>query len=147
MVGVVGCREYDTRIGEDTRGERQDRPPQPVSLAFLEEALKIAQDVVAADRATEAGDEAALERLSGPKRGALTQIVEQNTPPGLHNIIPAIVDRIDAIAVEVAYTGWTQSDAGDKRVRRELRTALKEYGLPIKGDLFDRTYEYVRENY
>lgn len=117
------------------------------SLAFLEEALKIAQDVVAADRAAEAGDEAALERITDPKRGALTQIVEENTPPGLHKIVPDIVDRIDAIVVEVAYTGWTQSDAGDKRVRRELRTALKEYGLPIKGDLFDRTYEYVRENY
>lgn len=117
------------------------------SLAFLEQALSIAQDVVAADRAAEAGDEEALERLSDPKRGALTQIVEENTPPGLHKIVPDIVDRIDAIVAEVAYTGWTESDAGDKRVRRELRTALKEYGLPIKGKLFDTTYEYVRENY
>lgn len=49
--------------------------------------------------------------------------------------------------VEVAYAGWSASDAGDKRVRRELRSVLKEYGLPIKGELFDRTYEYVRENY
>lgn len=117
------------------------------SLSFLEEALKIAQDVVAADRAAEAGDESALERFSDPKRGALTQIVEENTPRGLHRIVPDIVDRIDAIVVEVAYTGWTQSDAGDKRVRRELRTALKEYGLPINDKLFSRTYEYVRENY
>lgn len=117
------------------------------SLAFLEEALRIAQDVVAADRAAEASDEAALERLTSPKRGALTQIVEENTPPGLHKIVPDIVDRIDAIVVGVAYTGWTDSDAGDKRVRRELRTVLKEYGLPIKGQLFDRTYEYVRESY
>lgn len=117
------------------------------SLAFLEEALKIAQDVVAADRAAETGDEEALERLTDPKRGALTQIVEENTPSGLHKIVPDIVDRIDSIVAEVAYTGWTESDAGDKRVRRELRTALKEYGLPIKGDLFDKTYGYVRENY
>ena len=117
------------------------------SLAFLEEALKIAQDVVAADRAAEQGDEEALERISDPKRGALTQIVEENTPPGLHNIVPDIVDRIDTIVAEVAYTGWTESDAGDKHVRRELRSALKDYGLPIKGELFDRTYEYVRENY
>jgi type I restriction enzyme R subunit len=117
------------------------------SLAFLEQALRIAQDVVAADRAAETGDEETLERLTDPKRGALTQIVEENTPRGLHKIVPDIVDRIDSIVAEVAYTGWTESDAGDKRVRRELRTALKEYGLPIKGDLFDKTYEYVRENY
>lgn len=117
------------------------------SLAFLEEALKIAQDVVAADRAAEQGDEETLEKLADPKRGALTQIIEQNTPPGLHKIVPEIVDRIDSIVAGVAYAGWSESDAGDKRVRRELRTVLKDCGLPIKGDLFDRTYEYVRENY
>lgn len=117
------------------------------SLAFLEEALRIAQDVVAADRAAEAGDDEALERMSNPKRGVLTQIVEENTPQGLHQIVPEIVDRIDAIVHEVAYTGWTASDSGDKSVRRELRAVLKNYGLPIKGDLFDRIYQYVRENY
>ncbi|WP_280505061.1 type I restriction endonuclease subunit R [Nocardia farcinica] len=117
------------------------------SLAFLEAALKIAQDVVAADRAAEQGDESALEQLADPKRGALTQIVEENTPPGLHKIVPDIALRIDEIVVEVAYAGWTSSDAGDKRVRRELRTVLKDFSLPVKGALFDRTYEYVRENY
>lgn len=117
------------------------------SLAFLEEALRIAQDVVAADRAAEAGDEETLERLADPKRGVLTQIVEENTPAGLHQIVPEIVDRVDAIVHEVAYTGWTTSDSGDKSVRRELRAVLKNYGLPIKGDLFDRIYQYVRENY
>ena len=117
------------------------------SLAFLEEALKIAQDVVAADRAAEEGDEEALARLADPKRGVLTQIVEENTPPGLHKIVPEIVDRIDTIVVEVAYSGWTSSDFGDKAVRRELRAVLKNYGLPIKGALFDRIHQYVRENY
>ncbi|MFJ2351564.1 type I restriction endonuclease subunit R [Glutamicibacter sp. NPDC087673] len=117
------------------------------SLAFLEAALKIAQDVVAADRAAELGDEEELERISDPRRGALTQIVEENTPPGLHKIVPDIALRIDSIVVQVAYTGWTSSDAGDKHVRRELRSALKDYSLPIKGELFDRTYDYVRENY
>lgn len=86
---------------------------------------------------------AALACPSDPNRGVLTQIVEESTPPGLHQI----VDRIDAIVHEVAYTGWTSSGSGDKSVRRELRAVLKNYGLPIKGDLFDRTYQYVRENY
>ncbi|MEV8378771.1 HsdR family type I site-specific deoxyribonuclease [Kribbella sp. NPDC056861] len=117
------------------------------SLAFLEEALRIAQDVVAADRAAAAGDEDALEKLLDPRSGALTQIVEENTPSGLHKIVPDLVFRIDSIVIEVIYTGWTESDSGDKHVRRELRSVLKEYGLPIKGQLFDKTYEYVRENY
>lgn len=117
------------------------------SLAFLEMALKIAQDVVAADRAVVEGTLEEAERLLDPHRGALTQIVEENTPRGLHKIVPDIVWRIDRIVVEVAYTGWTESDAGDKRVRRELRSALKDFGLPLTGILFDKTYEYVRENY
>lgn len=117
------------------------------SLAFLEQALKVAQDVVAADRAAEEGKLEELVRLLDPHRGALTQIVEENTPRGLHKIVPDIVFRIDSIVLEVAYTGWTESDAGDKKVRRELRGALKDFGLPVTGDLFNKTYEYVRENY
>lgn len=117
------------------------------SLAFLEQALQIAQDVVAADRAAEEGRLEELEPLVDPKRGALTQIVEENTPPGLHKIVPDIVFRIDSIVLEVAYTGWTESDAGDKKVRKELRAALKNFGLPVTGELFNKTYEYVRENY
>lgn len=115
------------------------------SLAFLEEALLVARDVVAADRAAEEG--ALAESLYDPKVGALTQIVEENTPPGLHKIVPDIVYQIDAIVVQVAYTGWHDSSDGDKQVRRELRSTLKNFSLPVTGPLFDKTYEYVRENY
>lgn len=112
------------------------------SLAFLEQALGIARDVVAAEK-TSKGEEALVDL----KRGALTQIVEENTPADLHKIVPDIVDRIDLIVVEVAYSGWSESDAGDKRVRRELRKVLKDFSLAGDRDLFEKTYAYVRENY
>jgi len=117
------------------------------SLAFLEQALQIARDVVAADRAAEDGALAEMARLFDPRRGALTQIVEENTPPGLHKIVPDIVDRIDGIVSQVAYTGWKESDSGDKKVRKELRAALKTFGLPVTGALFEKTYAYVQESY
>lgn len=104
------------------------------SLSFLEEALHIARDVVSADRAAEAGD---LD-LYDSKTGALTQIVEENTPPGLHKIIPKIVQEIDSIVVEVAFVGWHEDADGDKTVRRELRSTLKNHGLPVTGALFDK---------
>lgn len=113
------------------------------SLAFLEEALQIARDVVAADRAAELGD---IE-LYDPKTGALTQIVEENTPPGLHKIIPDIVHAIDRIVVEVAFAGWHDDSDGDKAVRQQLRLVLRDFSLPPTGPLFDKTYDYVRENY
>ena len=81
------------------------------SLAFLEQALQIARNVVAADRAAEAGTLEDLARLFDPRRGALTQIVAENTPPGLHKIVPDIVDRIDTIVIHVPYTGWKESDS------------------------------------
>lgn len=117
------------------------------SLAFLERALAVAQDVVAAERSesgSEAGDATAVVDL---RQGALTQIVEENTPPGLHKIVPDIVWRIDEIAVQVVYSGWSESDSGDKKVRRELRKVLRDFSLAGDQVLFDRTYAYVRENY
>lgn len=95
-----------------------------------------AQD--AADRAAEEGRLKELEPLVDPKHGASTQLVEENTPPGLHKIVPDIVSRIDSIFLEVAYTGWTESDAGDKKARKELRAALKNLGLPVTGELFNK---------
>ena len=36
---------------------------------------------------------------------------------------------------------------GDRKVRLELRKILDDNGLPPVGELFDRTYAYVRANY
>lgn len=110
------------------------------SLAFLERALGVAQDLVAAEKG-------AAQPVVDIRWGALTKIVEENTPPGLHKIVPDIVERIDDIVVEVVYSGWSESDAGDKKVRRELRKVLKDFSLAGDQALFDKTYSYVRENY
>jgi type I restriction enzyme R subunit len=44
-------------------------------------------------------------------------------------------------------TGWQTSHPGDRTVRQELRLILKNSGLPPAGELFDRAYAYIRENY
>ena len=51
------------------------------------------------------------------------------------------------VRIEVAYVGWNESVPGDKAVRKELRSTLKTFGLPPTGAVFDRAYEYVKENY
>lgn len=124
------------------------------SIAFLEDCLNVARDVVAADRAsettaTDSGSEGndTGQPLYDPKTGALTTIVRENTPEGLHKIVPDFVFTVDSIVVEVAYTGWAENDKGDKAVKKEIRSSLKKYGLPVTGDLFDQVYAYVRENY
>lgn len=117
------------------------------SVKWLEKTLAIAQQVVEADRMEAEGTLEENAALFDPNIGALTQIVEQNKPADLSILIPDIVHGIDAIVLEVAFTGWAETSSGDREVKKQLRAVLKDYGLPFKGDLFDRAYEYVRENY
>ena len=70
-----------------------------------------------------------------------------NYPKGLSVIVQDLVTEIDSIVKQVAYVGWNESVPGDKAVRKELRSTLKTFGLPPAGAVFDRAYEYVKENY
>ena len=58
-----------------------------------------------------------------------------------------MAERIDAIVAEVAFTGWRESIPGDRAVKKELGGVLKQFALPVTGELFDRACPYVRENY
>ncbi|MBB1042719.1 hypothetical protein G6022_15595 [Dietzia sp. Cai40] len=62
-------------------------------------------------------------------------------------MIEDVVTEIDRIVRDSAYSGWATDQAGDREVRKQLRLALKKFGLPPSGELFDRAYAYVRENY
>jgi type I restriction enzyme R subunit len=117
------------------------------SIEFLKRALGIAQQVVKADRMEADGELEGNESLFDPNIGALTQIVEENQPEGLHLIVMDVVTKIDTIVKQVAYTGWNESIPGDKAVRRELRNVITDFGFPPSGTVFDRAYEYVKENY
>jgi type I restriction enzyme R subunit len=54
---------------------------------------------------------------------------------------------IDTIDKQVGYTGWNETQEGDRTVRLELRKVVKKFALPLTGSLFDNAYNYVRENY
>lgn len=117
------------------------------SIEFLKKALEVARLAVQAERLDAEGllDEA--EHLLDPNIGALTQIVEQYKPANTPVIVTDLVRDIDTIAKQVAYTGWADSQPGDKAARREIRLVLQKYALPVTGPLFDQTYAYIRENY
>lgn len=79
--------------------------------------------------------------------GALTQIFHEYSPPDVPVIVEQVVSDIDTIVRQVSSTGCQTSQPGDRQVRVELRKALSKHGLPTTGDLFDRAYAYIRENY
>ena len=87
------------------------------------------------------------EALLDPNIGALTQIVNEYQPAGTSVIVKDVVRDIDAIVKQVSYSGWNDSQPGDKAVRTEIRKILKRYALPLTGPLFDHCYAYIRENY
>lgn len=117
------------------------------SIDFLKQALEVARLAVQAERLEAEGRLDEAEALLDPHLGALTQIVDAYKPEGTPVIVDDVVRDIDTIVKQVRYTGWNETQEGDRTVRRELRQVLKKFGLPVTGPLFDNAYGYVRENY
>jgi type I restriction enzyme R subunit len=116
------------------------------SVEFLRHLLELAKDLLEAERADDEGriDEI---KVIDPRKGALTQIFEEFKPEAVPLIIETIVEKVDSLVQPVRGTGWQTSHPGDRTIRQELRLILKNAGLPPAGELFDRAYAYIRENY
>ena len=117
------------------------------SLSNVVLAILIARQVTAAERTEEADGVAGLDLLPDPKVGALTQILAEYAPDQTPQIIRNVADDIDTIVSQVSFSGWQASQPGDRQVRIEIRNVLRKHGLPPTGDLFNRAYAYVAENY
>ena len=117
------------------------------NIELLKRALEVAKLMVKADRLDEEGRLDEAERLLDPNIGALTQIFEEYKPEGTAVIIEDVVRDIDAIVKQVGGPTWRSTQDGDRTVRKEIRTVLKRYALPLTGPLFDNAYGYVAENY
>ena len=117
------------------------------SVEWIKKALELAKLMVQAERMEEEGRLDEAERLLDPNIGALTQIVEEYKPKDAPVVVEDLARDIDAIVKQVRFTGWHTNPDGDREVRKNIRSVLKAYGLPVTGDLFDKTYAYVAENY
>lgn len=116
------------------------------SVEFLRHLLELAKDLLEAERAD---DEGRIDQVKvvDPRKGALTQIFEEFKPQGVPFVIESMVEQVDSLVQPVRGTGWQTSHPGDRTVRQELRLILRNSGLPPAGELFDRAYAYIRENY
>ena len=116
------------------------------SVEFLRHLLELAKDLLEAERAD---DEGRIDQVKvvDPRKGALTQIFEEFKPQGVPFVIESVVEQVDSLVQPVRGTGWQTSHPGDRTVRQELRLILRNSGLPPAGELFDRAYAYIRENY
>ncbi len=116
------------------------------SVDFLKMLLELAKDLLAAERAD---DEGRIDEIVvvDPRKGALTQIFNEFKPDGVPVIIENVVEQVDSLVSPVRGTGWQTSHPGDRDVRKQLRFILHNNGLQPDGELFDRAYAYIKENY
>lgn len=126
--------------------ERQFAKAQE-SVSFLQEILDLARDLTAAEKAEDESGRQGLDLMPDPHIGRLTQIFEEFKPDATPAILKKVVVGIDAIVKEVRWDGWNVTKRGDREVRTAILKVLKQYGLPLQGDLFDHAYAYVAENY
>ena len=133
--------------GPERQAAAAGYPESEDSIEFLKKALEVARTAVRAERLEAEGHLDEIAPLLDPNIGALTQIVEQYKPADTRVIVDDVVRDIDTIVRQAAFTGWNESQPGDREVRKELHGVLKKYALPITGRLFDNAYAYIRENY
>ncbi|MBG6226497.1 type I restriction enzyme R subunit [Arthrobacter sp. CAN_A2] len=116
------------------------------SIDYISQIFVLATDVKNAETAEDEAGEAGLDLLD-PNVGALTQIFEEFKPDGVPVIVGEVVRDIDSIVKSVSYSGWSETQRGDKLVRLEVRKVLKKYELHRQADLFDNAYNYIAANY
>ncbi len=61
--------------------------------------------------------------------------------------VERLVNDIDDIVHVVRFDGWQATHAGEREVKKALRSTLFRYKLHQDTDLFDRAYNYIREYY
>lgn len=111
------------------------------SRKFLKEILKLARDVVAAEKETP------QETPEEQAKAALTELFEEIRNDETPIIVERIVNEIDEIVRKVRFDGWQATTAGERLVKKELRKILLSRKLHGDQELFDRAYGYVRQYY
>jgi type I restriction enzyme R subunit len=54
---------------------------------------------------------------------------------------------LDEIVRLVRFPGWQHTSAGEREVKKALRSALFKYKLHADTELFDKAYGYIKQYY
>ncbi|MAT16924.1 MAG: DEAD/DEAH box helicase [Planctomyces sp.] len=111
------------------------------SRKFLKEILRLARDVVAAEKDTTPREDQDL------AKAALTELFEEIRNEKTPIIVERIVNEIDEIVRIVRFDGWQNTSGGEREVKKALRKVLLNYKLHGDQELFDRAYGYIVQYY
>ena len=111
------------------------------SIDFLKELLSLARDVVAAENDTPPEED------EDRGKAALTELFQQARNESTPVVVERIVKDIDDVVRVVRFPGWQHTSAGEREVKKALRSALLKVQLHKDAELFEKAYGYVRQYY
>lgn len=112
-----------------------------VSLTFLKDLLAIAREVLEAEQEVDPVAE------QDNAKAALTELFQDVKTDNMPVMVERIVNDIDEIVRTVRFTGWQETVAGEREVKKALRKVLLKYKLQNEQDLFDKAYAYIKQYY
>lgn len=110
------------------------------SIAFLKELLELARDVVKAEKDVPTA-------RNEDRKAALSELFQEVQNKDTPVIVKRLVDDIDNIVRIVRFDGWQDTTSGEREIKKALRKALYNYQLHSDLDLFNKAYDYIKENY
>jgi type I restriction enzyme R subunit len=114
------------------------------SIEFLKMLLKIARDVVRAEKEVPEPEPVPPEEQGV---AALTELFREVRTGETPKMVERIVHDIDEIVRIVRFPGWQNTNKGEREVKVALRKTLAKYQLHTDNDLFNRAYTYMAEYY
>ncbi len=111
------------------------------SIEFIKELCEIAKDTLQAEKQDNSGVQ--------PKsaKAALTELFLELKTETTPAIVERIVNDIDEIVKVVRFDGWQNTIPGEREVQKSLRKTLLKYQLHKDEELFNKSYEYIKEYY
>ena len=78
---------------------------------------------------------------------ALTKIFEDSKVEKTPEIVKQIVADIDDIVNKIRFEGWQFTIAGERQIKQEITRVLLKQKLHKEKELFEKAYDYIKQNY
>ncbi|MCX5815972.1 MAG: HsdR family type I site-specific deoxyribonuclease [Proteobacteria bacterium] len=111
------------------------------SIEFIKQLCEIAKETLQAEKQKDSGEK------QKSAKAALTELFLELKTDKTPAIVERIVNDIDEIVRLVRFDGWQNTIPGEREVQRALRKTLLKYQLHKEEELFNKSYEYIKEYY
>ena len=111
------------------------------SIEFIKQLCEIAKETLQVEKQTYSSEK------QKTAKAALTELFLELKTDKTPAIVERIVNDIDEIVRLVRFDGWQNTIPGEREVQKSLRKTLLKYQLHKDEELFNKSYEYIKEYY